>query len=491
MKELRPHQVEALEKLRQSVGRRLTKPVLQASTGFGKTVVAAHIIASARAKGKRVLFVVPAISLVNQSLRAFWDEGIREIAAMQSTHEMTDASQPVQVASVQTLAKRTIDKPDLIIVDECHRVFEVIKTMMEEWPDVPFIGLSATPWTKGLGRLYDNLIVSATTQDLINTGFLSPFRVFAPSHPDLTGVKVARGDYVEGELSEAMQKGTLTGDIVSTWLERGQGRPTLCFGVDRAHAMALHEGFEKQGVRSAYQDAQTTDVEREAIRKGFAAGEIQVVCNIGTLTTGVDWDVRCIILARPTKSEILYVQIIGRGLRTAPGKQDLIILDHSDTTLNLGFVTDIRHERLCDGVMASKADAPEPRLPRACPACTAIFPKFARICPECKFEPKIQSKAMDTEDGQLVELDGKKGKRPATMDEKVAFMSQLKAFQIETGKSDGFISNKFRAKFGTWPNDPRLRNAYPADEVNPAVRSWLKSQAIRYAKAMDARRPQA
>ena len=488
MKELRPHQSEAILSLRKSLMAGLTKPVLQAPTGYGKTVVASNIIASARAKGKRVLFVVPAISLVDQSVRAFWDEGIREIGVIQAAHAMTDFAKPVQVASVQTLEKRTIEKPDLVLVDECHRVFEVIKRMMEEWPEVPFIGLSATPWTKGLGRLYSNLIISATTESLIATGFLAPFRVFAPSHPDLTGVKVTNTphgrDYAEGELSAAMQKGTLTGDIVSTWLERGEGRPTLCFGVDRAHALALHEQFEAQGVRSAYQDAKTTSDEREAIRKRFATGDLQVVCNIGTLTTGVDWDVRCIILARPTKSEILFTQIIGRGLRTADGKADLIILDHSDTTLNLGFVTDIKHDRLHDGTLASDTAERETPLPRTCASCSALIPRFVRVCPECKFEPVAKGRALDTADGELVELDGGKRAKGPTPAEKRQFYAELLGVARERGKSDSWVLANYRDKTKEWPHDKHVMPAPPS----AATLSWLKSKAIRWAKSQEKKR---
>lgn len=491
MKELRPHQAEAFQSLRRALGAGFKKPVLQAPTGYGKTLLAATIIASARTKGKRVLFVVPAISLVDQTVRAFWDEGVRDVGVIQASHAMTDFSKPVQIASVQTLEKRTIDKPDLIIVDECHRVFEVIKRLMEEWPDVPFIGLSATPWTKGLARLYDTLIISATTASLIKDGYLCPFRVFAPSHPDLTGVKVTNTphgrDYADGELSTAMQKGTLTGDIVTTWLARAEGRPTLCFGVDRAHAMALHNEFEREGVASAYQDAQTTAIDREIIRKKFAAGTIKVVCNIGTLTTGVDWDVRCIILARPTRSEILMTQIIGRGLRTSTGKDYLLLLDHSDTTLTLGFVTDIRYEKLDDGKLSSKTEEYKPALPRACPSCEVLLPKFARICPVCKFEPSLQARGVDTEAGELVELDAKrkaKANKEAGWPEKVAFIRELRRYQLDHGRKDGWVGNAYRDKYGVWPVDSRVKYETAASEVSPLTASWIRAKNIRFAKAM-------
>lgn len=327
MKPLREHQTKAIGLLRDALRRGAKRPMLQLPTGAGKTRIASEVINLARAKGNRVIFTVPAISLVDQTAREFYAEGIRDVGVMQANHPMTDASKPVQIASIQTLQRRSIPEAGLVIVDEAHKVFDFVGDWMarDEWLGVPFIGLSATPWTKGLGRLYDALIVGSTTAELIEAGYLSPFKVFAPSHPDLKGVRTVAGDFHEGDLAKVMNP--LIGDVVTTWLERGEGRPTLCFAVDRKHASLLQEQFEGAGVACGYVDKDTDLLERERIRKRFAAGDLKVVCNVGVLTTGVDWDVRCIILARPTKSEILFTQIIGRGLRTADGKADCLARD--------------------------------------------------------------------------------------------------------------------------------------------------------------------
>ena len=138
--------------------------------------------------------------------------------------------------------------------------------------------MSATPWTKGLGKHYDDLIVAATTSELIDKGFLSPFRVFAPAHPDLSGVKIVAGDYHEGQLSEAMSQPVLVADTVSTWLRLGEDRPTLCFAVDRAHARKLADQFEAAGVPTGYVDANTPADERERIGRRLREGQIKVVC---------------------------------------------------------------------------------------------------------------------------------------------------------------------------------------------------------------------
>jgi superfamily II DNA or RNA helicase len=125
------------------------------------------------------------------------------------------------------------------------------------WQSRPFIGLSATPWTPGLGRYFDDLIIAATTQTLISEGYLAPFRVFAPSHPDLTGVRTVAGDYHEGDLSGTMNNNLLVADIVDTWKQRGENRPTFCFAVDRAHAKNLQKKFTEAGVPTGYIDAYT------------------------------------------------------------------------------------------------------------------------------------------------------------------------------------------------------------------------------------------
>jgi DNA repair protein RadD len=199
---LHPHQERAIEGARETVASGSRRLVIQAPTGAGKTVTAAKIILGALAKGRRVVFVVHRLQLVDQTVARLRAAGITEIGVIQADHWMTDWSKPVQVASVQTLQNcRKLPKADLVIIDEVHCWFEFYARWIAdpEWANVPFIGLSATPWTKGLGKHFSRLIIAATTQELIDAGFLSPFRVFAPSHPDLAGVRTVAGDFHEGE----------------------------------------------------------------------------------------------------------------------------------------------------------------------------------------------------------------------------------------------------------------------------------------------------
>jgi DNA repair protein RadD len=478
IRELRPHQVAGIEALRDALRAGKLRPVLQAATGAGKTLLAAQIIENALAKGKRALFTVPRISLIDQTVDAFLHEGVVDVGVIQACHEMTDPTRLVQVASVQTLMRRDVPRTDIVIIDECHLAFDWVHDWMrrDDWKRVPFIGLSATPWTKGLGQHWDHLVVAATTRDLIAQGLLSPYRCFAPSHPDLSGVGTQAGDYAVGQLSKAMSKPKLVADVVQTWLEKGEDRPTLCFCVDRAHAKHVQQKFQAAGVACGYIDAYSKPDERKTLERDFRSGAIRVACSVGVLTTGIDWDVRCISLARPTKSEMLYVQMIGRGLRTAPGKQDCLILDHSDTTLRLGFPADIHREHLDDGKERAKSDGSSEGLPKKCPECAFLKPPKLARCPSCGFATKHGPRAQEFQAGQLVELTPGK---PLSLDDKVRLFGQLKAYARSKGYAAGWASHKYREFTGRWPDAVKS-----APEVPPtqSVLNWIKSQQRAFTK---------
>jgi DNA repair protein RadD len=475
-----PHQDEAVLMLRQSLSSGRRRPIIQAPTGAGKTVIAASLVEGALRKGKQVLFIVPRLSLVDQTVERFNEEGIKAIGVVQGYHPDTDATQPVQVCSIQTLRRRKLPEADLVLIDEAHEVHDFHREWMEkpEWKNIPFVGLTATPWTRGLGRLYDGLIVPTTTQELIENGFLSKFKVFAPSHPDLAGVKTVAGDYHEGQLSAVMSKKELTADVVKTWLEKGEDRPTLAFCVDRAHARKLADEFNSRGVNCGYVDAYTDRRARNELGEAFRARHVQVICSVGTLTTGIDWDVRCIILARPTKSEILYVQIIGRGLRTGVGKDHCLILDHSDTTLKLGFVTDIHHGELDDGKpnRSSKASVADEKKPRECPSCKAL--KNTHVCPSCGFAPQRKSQ-LKVREGSLVELDQRTLRRglkdighPQSVYSGLLWYGQTRNYK------PGWAAMQYRNAFGSWPDGLAKTPAVPSN----AQYQWIKSRQIAFAK---------
>lgn len=491
LRDLRPHQVSALDALKASLMAGHRRPLLQAPTGFGKTVIAAHVVAGAKAKGRRVCFCVPSIGLVDQTFDRFVENGISpaDMGVIQADHHWRRPHAPIQIATGQTLARRDRPETDVVVIDEAHIRLKVYEKWMADCPDLPFVGLTATPWAKGLGRLYDDLIRPTSLADLIEGGYLSRFRVFAPDHPDLAGVTTVAGDYHQDQLGERMSNAVLVANIVETWLTRGEGRPTLCFCVNRAHARAVADQFASVGVPTAYVDMATSREERGEIGRKLHAGEIKVVVNIGTLTTGIDWDVRCLILARPTKSEILFVQIVGRGLRTADGKTDCLILDHSDTHLRLGMVTDIDHETLdtgSKGTSESRDRDRETPLPWECSKCAAVVPARLMTCCECGFTRRPKAD-VDVREGALVELGigGERGGKPKPVRDQIAALgrsevhAQLRGAQLLRGRKDGWTAHVYREVFGTFPRAKHV----PPKEPSPLVQSWLRSRDIAYAKA--------
>ena len=485
---LHAHQTAAIERLRQSLRTGGRRPMLQMPTGSGKTEVASAIIDSALSKGHRAIFAVPCISLVDQTYTRFWDAGIRDLGVMQADHHETRASARVQVVSTQTLARRHIPPAGVVLVDEAHKRSTFLEQWMAspEWAHVPFIGLSATPWTRGLGRHFDDLIKPTSIGELIEGGFLCTFRVLAPSHPDLSGVTTVAGDYHEGQLSERMRKPQLVADAIDTWRAKGDGRPTLVFGVDRAHAQMLQANFLSAGIPAGYIDAHTPRTERTKLCEQLKAGVLKVIVNVACMIEGVDLpQVSCISMCRPTKSDMLYTQVIGRGLRMTSGKRDLLVLDHSDNTLRLGMVTEIEeeHVELDDGTRkAPKPRKREERLPKECGACGTVKPVGVHACPGCGFAPKRQNTVKHGE-GELVEVT--RGKPRATPAEKQRWFSMLRCIQFERKCKDGWTAHKYREKFGVWP---RGLSELPV-EADAEVRSWVRSRDIAWARSAKSRKP--
>lgn len=439
---------------------------------------------AARETGGAVrLFPGPAISLIRQTADRFVENGIpTDAIGLLGGGLKTRLDAAVLVSTWQSLCLR---KPllfaELVLIDEAHSLPKFVRQWMtdEAWKAVPFVGLSATPWTRELGRFFDTKITGQTTENLIELGKLSPFRVYAPSShlkPDLEGIKTVKGDYAEGELADRMSKPDLIADAVAEWKKRGENRPTLVFAVNRPHAMKLQGQFEKAGVRAGYIDMDVPMDERERIGEQLRSGELQVVVNINCLTTGVDWPfVSCLSLCRPTKKEHTYVQIVGRALRTCKGKFDAIILDHTDTTIRLGLVTEIHFDELDDGTKKDRKKSKKDRkelLPKECLKCGYLKPAGVRKCPDCGWEPKPQSD-IEFAAGELLELTDK-GRQIVKADKatKQRWFSMLrKIASMRTGmhNKDGWVAHKYRDRFGVWPRGLQETFEWPTEEVSAFV----------------------
>jgi superfamily II DNA or RNA helicase len=495
--ELRDYQQRAVDGLRASFGMGKRSPLLQAPTGAGKTVMAAFIASGAVAKGNRVLFLAPFLDLLEQTKATFDAFGIP--ATIWHRDHPLDQEAPVVIATPQTLERRIeardrakergypywdfIPTYDLAVYDEAHAMRATIAKIMQV-DGKKWIGLSATPWTDGLGLLFDELIKPTSLAELVDLGVLSEFHVFAPSTPDLSKVRKAQNDvgYHTGDLEDVMGGADIMGDVVRTWIEKCNGRPTVAFGVNRAHAKMIQREFLDAGIAAGYIDAHTKGDERSGLIRSFKNGEITILCNCRTLTTGFDAPVSCIIDAAPTRSAKLHVQKIGRGLRINPGTEDCVILDHAGNTLRLGLVTDIDKPSLSEKSKAEPSEArPAEALPKPCPACNFVKAAKVHQCPNCGFKPEAQS-AVSVGDGELVELSVKRGQ--PTLFDKQEFFSQVLRIARDRHRSEGWAAHTYRKKFGVWPRGLRK---VPSDIVTAEVSKYVKSLDIAYVKSLEAR----
>lgn len=467
---LRDYQVKAITDTRQAYLQGKRSVMLQLPTGAGKSVIAGDMIQKALARGRRVCFVVDRLELINQMSEHLDALGI-DHGVIQGQHERFRPSMAVQVASIQTLARRRVEGFDLYIYDEAHSFHTAHRRLMELHCGSKFLGLSATPFTKGLGRHFDVLVCGPSTRWLIEQGYLVPPVVYAPSEPDLTGVSVVAGEWKEDELAAACTP--IVGDIVATWLQKGEDRQTICFAVNRAHSDHIREQFEAVGVAAAHLDCYTPDEERRQIIEDFKSGAVRILCNVGILTKGFDAPIAsCLIYARPVRSSLaLYIQMGGRVLRPAPGKADAIILDHAGNTLRFGFLTDDLPRHLDKGEKAEKKEAQKKeKQPVKCGHCFYVKPANVHQCPQCGHAP-VKVNAIYTEPGQL--------KLVTQTSDKADLYARLKGYALAKGKSDGYIAHLFREFTGVWPN--AYKHVTPI-EPSPELLKKIQARNIRYAK---------
>lgn len=459
---LRPYQQKAIDDLRAAAARGLRAPVLVMPTGGGKTLCAKAIIESAAQKGRSALFLAPRRELIYQASEKLDAAGVRHGIIMAGERPKLLAG--VQVASVPTLYRRMehMDLPaaDVVIVDECHlAISRTTRAVLDAYPNAVKIGLTATPCRgdgRGLGEVFDGLVIGPTIPELIQQGHLVPTRYFAGKRPDLTGVKIQAGDYNPAQLGDRMDRVELIGDVVSNWLRLASDRPTFVFAVNIAHSMHLRDRFAAAGVSVAHLDKDTHREERRQMLRDLGNGRLQVVVNVDVATYGIDIPaVSCIVLARPTKSLVRYMQSIGRALRPSPGKADCIVLDGACNIDEHGFVDDPKDWTLA-GKSAKEATKPAPRERRetTCPACGAVY-RSSRICVNCGHEPPARTpRAIAAIESDLFEVTRakKRKNREWAPEAKEQFYSELRGYAKAKGYADGWSAHKYKERFGVWPN---------------------------------------
>lgn len=455
--------------------------VLVAPTGSGKTTIAAAAIDSAVNRGRRVLFLAHRDELIAQCSQRLAEHGLPHgiIKAGWGGGDLW----PVQVASVQTLVRRSGPPSNLLVVDECHRTLaETYLKILDRYPEATVIGLSATPYrtdNRGLGDVYTDLVEVATPSQLIELGFLLRPRIFAPSTPDLTGVHTSRGDFDQRELGLAMDNARLVGNIVEHWGKLARGRRTVLFATTVAHSEHLVAALAGAGARAAHLDANTRSDQRARILEQLAAGDLDVVSNVGILTEG--WDLpklSAAIMARPTQSEALYLQMLGRVMRTDPGKPDAIVIDHAGNVYRHGFPWEPREWSL-DG--KAKREKTEAQV-KTCLQCYALVPSNASVCPECGAGFGTAPRENPEEAaGELVEIhdlppEVARPERPARGGKAVITSKSVSLATVQQrqeylawaaeatskGWAPGYASVRFKQKYGYWPSKQFIESATPA-----------------------------
>ncbi len=384
--QLRPHQINAINNVYSAIEDGHNKIVLAATTSFGKTVVAAKLCLDVVALNKKVLVLVHLEPLINQTNEKLWSVGLRPGFIKAGYEENFDAD--IQIASVQTLAQRDNWKHldfGMILIDECHTTmfYQATKDLMELYPSAIFIGLTATPKRLGkeqLGDYFDILISTPTPTELTEKGYLVPLRYFRPDSadtPDLSAVSIKGEDYDEAELRNACDRDELIIAAVRDWLRLCPGKKTLAFCVDVRHAERVSKAFNTVGVPSECVTGETPTKEREAIYARLKSGETLVLTSVNVLAIGFDEpSVEVGLMLRPTMSEALYLQMIGRIMRIFTGKEFGIILDQAGNSTRLINPEDITGYELPYSKPKANGIAPT----KVCPSCDRRNYNFVKDC---------------------------------------------------------------------------------------------------------------
>ena len=487
MLQLRPHQSEVVEQLSQGFADGHRCQLLYAPTGFGKTEVAMSIMRTLSQEYKKTAMVLDRIVLVEQTSLRLGKYGIQH-GVMQAQHWRYRPMERIQICSAQTLEKRKII-PDInvMIIDECHIQRKGTVQLIKDNPHIKVIGLTATPFTKGLGDIYTNIVGASATSDLVDKGWLTSLKVFIAKEIDMTGAKKVAGEWSADEVStRGMQ---ITGDIVSEWVKKTHelfGKPAktivFCSGVE--HGRDLVKEFAAAGynfVSISYKE--DDEFKRETI-EDFSRPDTTIHGLIATdiLTRGFDVpDVMIAVSARPfSKSFSSHVQQLGRVMRPYEGKQHGVWLDHSGNYLRFQkdwdkLYTDGVTELKDGGETAKKEPTEKEKKQSKCPKCSALWTSPTRTCSHCGFE-KPNPREVIQVPGELRELQAANAKLRINNQD---FYSQILHFAQVKGYKPGWAAYKYKEKFGVFPDG---LSAVPTPPT-AATLGWIKSRTIAFAKS--------
>lgn len=426
---LREDQTIDVGRLRQAFAAGYHSPLLVRATGTGKSYIFCYMTGRLVENKKRVVIMVHRDELVQQIADSLNMMDVRHgfIAA----GALYDRRLMAHVASVMALARRLdrVAVPDYVIIDEAHHSVaatwaKILAYWREKNPALRVIGVTATPELLsgvGLGAEFDEMIVGLQTREGIETGVLSPYRLFAAHQPvDLSGVHMMAGDYNKKELGAAVNKPAIVGSVIGEYRKLLNGAPSVAFCVSVEHAQTVAENFRAAGFRSMCVDGKMDKSLRREVMRDFARGQLNVLTSAELVSEGVD--VKGLVgalLLRPTQSLAMYLQQVGRTLRTSPGKDAAIILDHVGNTGRHGMPCDPREWSLL-GRQGAKKKAGSEDACRQCPDCYSVSPAAASKCRECGKPFPVKARIIEEVDGKLSEVEVARAKRQATIDQAAA-----------------------------------------------------------------------
>jgi len=427
------------------------------------------------------------IVLVDQTSLRLGKYGI-DHGVMQSGHWRWRPHERIQICSAQTLEARG-DFPDidLLIIDEAHVSRAGTRKFIKNNPQVKVIGLTATPFTKGLGDIYTHIVGASPTGELIEKGWLTKLKVFVAKEIDMSGAKKVAGEWSADVVKERGMK--ITGDIVSEWVKKTHeiyGKPVktivFCSGVD--HGRDLEKQFNDAGYNFASISYKEDDDFKRVTIEEFAKPDSTIHGLIATdiLTKGFDVsDVMIGVSARPfSKSFSSHVQQLGRVMRPHEGKEFAVWLDHSGNFLRFRDDWDeLYHEgvkRLKEGGEKAKKEPTEKEKKESkCPACGIVWTFPDGKCGNCGHIRPARNQVAAVP-GELLELQTANSKLKISNQD---FYSQILHYARAKGFKEGWASHKYKEKFGVYPRGLSQMAKPPTQETL----NWIKSRAIAYAKS--------
>lgn len=450
---LRNYQHQAVADLRESYRSGHKRPLLVSPTGSGKTVLFSYMASEARKRDNRVMILAHRAELLEQISNTLRQFSVAH--GFIAPGYPGDGRLGVQIASVFALARRIerVAPPDFVIIDEAHHCISgsTWGKIIEAWPNARVLGVTATPARlsgEGLGDIFDDMVLGPSVADLIELGSLSPYRLFAPKPMNLTGVHMRAGDYVRGELAEAVDKPTVTGDAIREYSKRAAGKRACVFCVSVEHAAHVAAQFKASGFPAASIDGGMDRGERKRVLADFMAGRILVLTSCDLISEGFDVPaIEVAILLRPTQSLSLYLQQVGRALRIFEGKSEAIILDHAGNALRHSLPDDERDWSL-DGAKKSKRERDPDDIPvKSCPKCYAAVRSIASSCKHCGHVFEVKARVIEHVDGELEEVDKEAIRRQVRIEQaKAKSLDDLLALAKQRGYKPQWAHHIFNAR---------------------------------------------